>query len=148
MGRRAGSLGVNATERAQAWQQWRAGRSQEQIAKALSRDRHTVAAIIGRHGGYVPAPRRRAEDRLTAADREEISRGLSSGLSARCIAPRIGKHHSTVSREIKRNGGRLGYRATLAEKVAWERAQRPKPCLLSLRPRLCSYVRRGLQRHW
>lgn len=137
MGRTAGRPGVDAGERAQAWERWRAGWSMERIARALVRDRHTVAAIIGRHGGYAPVPRRRAAEQLTTQDREEISRGISSGLSARGIAPRIGKHHSTVSREIQRNGGRLAYRATLAEAAAWERAQRPKPCLLSQRPRLC-----------
>ena len=39
---------------------------------------------------------------------------------------------STVSREIRRNGGSQAYRANRAERSAWERALRPKPCRLAL----------------
>jgi len=44
-------------------------------------------------------------------EREEISRALVIGHSIRAIAARIGRAPSTVSREIERNGGRVGYRA-------------------------------------
>ncbi len=37
---------------------------------------------------------------------------------------------STISREIKRNGGGEGYRANQADEAAWERARRPKRCKL------------------
>ena len=36
-----------------------------------------------------------------------------------------------VSREIRRNGGSSAYRASEADRCAWERALRPKPCRLA-----------------
>jgi IS30 family transposase len=145
---RAGWRRMGLAERAQLWQSWRGGRSAGEIARELNRGRHAVQRVLEGEGGYSPPIRKRAQDRLTSTQREEISRGISADLSARCIAQRIGKHHSTVSREIRRNGGRARYRATLADKCAWERAERPKSCLLRQRPRLCCYVVRGLQRRW
>jgi IS30 family transposase len=82
------------------------------------------------------------------ADREEISRGLSARVSMRQIAVRIGKAPSSVSREIKRNGGAQQYRATEAEATARRRARRPKRCRLAQHPRLCRAVARGLRQQW
>ena len=53
------------------------------------------------------------------------------GHSIRAIAARIGRAPSTVSREIERNGGRVGYRANQADSAAWDRAHRPKRCKLA-----------------
>jgi IS30 family transposase len=145
---RAGWHKMGVAEHARLWEAWRVGHSAGEIARELHRGRHAVQRVIEQRGGYAPPIRKRAQDRLTLAQREEISRGISANLSARRIAQSIGKHHSTVSREIKRNGGEATYRATVAEKSAWERAARPKPCLLRQRPRLCAYVVRGLQRRW
>jgi IS30 family transposase len=145
---RAGWRRMGVAEHERLWQAWGEGRSAGEIARELNRGRHAVRCVLERHGGYAPAIRTRGRDRLTLAQREEISRGISADLSARCIAQRIGKHHSSVSREIERNGGRAQYRATAAEHCAWERAVRPKCCLLRQRPRLCAYVVRGLQRRW
>jgi IS30 family transposase len=139
---------LSVAEHTQLWAQWREGRSAGEIARHLCRGRHAIRCIVGRHGGTAPSARKRADDRLTLSHREEISRGLSVGESARCIAQRIGKHHSTISREISRNGGRKAYRAASAEQASWQRALRPKSCLLRQRPRLCAYVVRGLQRRW
>jgi len=135
-------------EQTRLWESWRVGQSAGEIARELGRSRHAIQYALERCGGYAPPIRTRADDRLTLAQREEISRGISAELSARHIAQRIGKHHSTVSREIRRNGGRARYRATLAEQCAWRRAVRPKCCLLRQRPRVCGYVVRGLQRRW
>jgi IS30 family transposase len=46
------------------------------------------------------------------------------------IAAGLGRSASTVSREVKRNGGRDAYRAAVAETAAWQRAKRPKTCKL------------------
>lgn len=139
---------LGTAEHAELWTQWREGRSAGEIARQLGRGRHAVQCIVERYGGSVPPERTRGADRLTLAQREEISRGISAELSARDIARSLGKHHSTISREIHRNGGRGAYRAALAERAAWQRALRPKSCLLRQRPRLCAYVVRGLQRRW
>ncbi|MEU4841268.1 helix-turn-helix domain-containing protein [Nocardia testacea] len=66
---------------------------------------------------------------LTAAEREEISRGLTMGCSARMIAVSLGRSPSTISREIARHGGRNAYRAAVADQPACQRARRPKPAM-------------------
>ncbi|OUS34200.1 hypothetical protein A9Q94_17015, partial [Rhodobacterales bacterium 56_14_T64] len=38
---------------------------------------------------------------------------------------------STISREIRRNGGAKLYRAARSDAAAWARAHRPKPCKLA-----------------
>jgi IS30 family transposase len=138
----------SADERRELWQRWSAGESASEIARGLGRWRNDVQQIVQRQGGYVPAVRQRAAQQLTSAHREEISRGISAEHSLRRIAQCIGKDHSTVSREIQRNGGRCAYRATLAERAAWRRARRAKRCLLQQNARLCRYVARGLQQCW
>src|SRR5882672_5078137 len=131
---------ISTDERRELWRRWAAGESASEIARVLGRWRNDVQQVVERQGGYVPALRKRAGQQLTLAQREEISRGISAEHSLRYIAERIGKDHSTVSREIKRNGGRCGFRATLAEHAAWRRARRPKRCLLQQNARLCRYV--------
>ena len=42
---------------------------------------------------------------MTFEEREEISRGLAAGRSFRAIATRFGRAPSTISREMKSNGG-------------------------------------------
>lgn len=49
--------------------------------------------------------------RLSSAEREEISRDLAQGDTIAAIAKRLGRASSTVSREVKRNSGKSGYRA-------------------------------------
>src|SRR5262249_1260771 len=60
----------------------------------------------GPHGGIRPAPRRRSRLALTLAEREEISRGIAGAPSMRSMARLLGHAPSTISREIKRGGGR------------------------------------------
>ena len=82
------------------------------------------------------------------SEREEISRGLSAGASIRQIAIAIRRSPSTVSREIKRHGGPARYRAAEAESQAWDKAQRPKLCLLARHRKLQEVVARKLQLDW
>jgi IS30 family transposase len=81
-------------------------------------------------------------------EREEISRGIVAGHSIRSIASALGRAPSTVSRELRRNGGRCRYRANTADKAAWDRAHRPKPCKLSENPMLARLVAEKLQLQW
>jgi IS30 family transposase len=73
---------------------------------------------------------------------------LAIGHSIRSIAGRIGRAPSTVSREIKRNGGQIGYRATPADGAAWERARRPKRCKLVENRALARIVTDKLRLLW
>jgi IS30 family transposase len=64
------------------------------------------------------------------------------------IAQSLGRRPSTISREVSRNGGRRSYRAADAERCAWERARRPKPCLLARDERLRDLVAEKLSWDW
>jgi IS30 family transposase len=130
------------------WTQYKAGAAVHGIARKLKRPMTFVYQRLKMTGGIKPASRTRSAAALSLSDREEISRGIAAGESSRCVARRLGRAPSTVSREIARNGGRMRYRSTTADLSTWDRALRPKPCLLSLRPRLCSLVARKLRAGW
>jgi IS30 family transposase len=135
-------------EQSELWQLWRQGVSVRDISRAL-RCRYGLAhKVVCAHGGIAPLPSRRAARSLNSAQREEISRGLSAQMSLRQIARRICKAPSSISREVRRNGGTQRYRASKADSDAWRRARRPKRCLLAREPRLCREVARGLKKCW
>lgn len=88
--------------------------------------------------------------RLTVHDRVVIERGVRAGWSATRIAQAIGKHRTTVAREVARGSGvradkspvgdalcKLGkgrravYRSAVAQERSRRRARRPKPCKLT-----------------
>ena len=92
--------------------------------------------------------RKRPNRCLSLPEREEISRGIVAGLSIRTIASDLGRAPSTISREIDRNGGLDGYRASQADQNAWDRAKRPKSCKLVLNRPLCRRVEAKLTRKW
>jgi len=85
---------------------------------------------------------------LSLSEREEISRGLSTKQPLRAIARQLRRAPSTISREVRRNGGLTGYRATTSDQAAWDRALRPKMCKLACHPRLASAVSAKLRRKW
>jgi IS30 family transposase len=94
-------------------------------------------------GGVRPRRGRNLKGRcLTFAEREEIALARARGESMRCIARRLGRCASTISRELRRNGDRRagGYRATTAHALAWERASRPKPAKLAANAALRAIV--------
>ena len=82
------------------------------------------------------------------SEREEISRGIALRLSLRGIAAKLGRAPSTISREVRRNGGLESYRATLAEDAAWTRSCRPKCCKLASSPKLCKIIGDKLKEKW
>jgi IS30 family transposase len=108
------------------------GVSEAEIGRRLGVPKRTVSKYLQREGGIRPRLRRRAERCLTVAEREEISRGIARGASARAIGRALSRSHTTVSREIERCGGRRRYRAHAAERSAWHRARRPRATKLEL----------------
>ena len=112
------------------WDRWKKGETLGSIARLFDRHHSAVARIIGESGGIRPSPRHRSSRCLSLAEREEISRGIAVGESLRLIATRLNRSPSTISREIQRNGGLSKYRASQADKTAWDRAHRPKVCKL------------------
>jgi IS30 family transposase len=86
---------------------------------------------------------------LSFAEREEIGLLSAQDISLREIARRIGRSPSTVSRELRRNaatrGGKLEYRASVAQWKSELIARRPKPAKLVTNPRLRCYVQDRLE---
>ena len=85
---------------------------------------------------------------LRLSEREEISRGLRAQLSLRTIARQLRRAPSTISREVRDNGGRTGYRAARSDRAAWDRTRRPKRCKFACRPALCRTVSVKLELKW
>ena len=97
------------------------------VACEIHRSANFVWRVIRAAGGVArrldwdPSPAR-----LSAAEREEIRSGLDAGETIRGIAGRIGRAPSTVSREIKANGGQARYQGWRAHRRAGDLARRPK----------------------
>ncbi len=140
--------GLSAAGKKEMWKRWRAGESISDIARALQKPPGSIHTMIEATGGFSPPERRRRRCALTLLEREEISRGLATGESLRAIARRLGRSASTVCREVERNGGRVRYRAAKAEKRSWERARRPKRCLLAMNDDLRDLVAGKLKEDW
>lgn len=90
----------------------------------------------------------RGAEPLCAQERETISRELSRGHSARCIGKLLGRHHSTIAREIERNGGATDYRACAAQERYQSFKTRPKEPKLVASSRLHDAVNEGLGQKW
>lgn len=136
------------SQKALMWERWQKGESLQQIAQLFDRNHSSVQRILAERGGIRPAPRCRAKVALTLAEREEISRAMVAGHSMRSVATRLGRAPSTISREVNRNGGRGWYRASGADKAAWDQARRPKTCKLAENRRLANIVAGKLQGLW
>ncbi|MFI1369250.1 IS30 family transposase [Streptomyces griseochromogenes] len=109
---------------------------------------HHVRRFLYQSGGVRQAPQQRSKRHLTGSEREEISRGIAAGESARRLAKRLGRSASTVSREIARNGGRDHYRAAPADAAAYARGRRPKQAKLAQQPALRALVEAKLALCW
>jgi IS30 family transposase len=123
--------GFTAAEKQDLWDRWQRGESLKAIGRVLGKPSSSIYFQLAPSGGIRPAPRRRSRLALTLAEREAISRGIVAGQSIRWMARSLGRSPSTVSREIKRNGGCDLYRAAAADGQAWDRARRPKRCKLA-----------------
>jgi transposase, IS30 family len=99
------------------------------------------AALVRRRVSHSPW-------RLSFEERERIFVGIHRGESDSEIARSLGRHRSTVGREVRRCGERRHYRPLQAERVAQRLAGRPKPTKLSGSPRLVAAIEEGLARRW
>ncbi|NMM80426.1 IS30 family transposase [Acidovorax sp. SRB_14] len=136
------------SQKALMWARWKEGWTLHEIGKIFDRSHSSIHRVIAQTGGIRPPDRRRSRLALTLAEREEISLGLALGQSIRSIAAQIGRAPSTVSREIERNGGRIGYRASYADSAAWDRAHRPKHSKLTQDRALARIVAGKLRLLW
>ena len=124
-----------------------AGETWRSIERSMGIPGKTIARVLNAEGG-MPARWKTREMGLSTADREEIRAGIARGDSNAVLARRLGRHPSTIGREISRNGGRDGYRAWAADRRAGEMARRPRPSKLVVNERLrAEVVARLEQRH-
>ena len=138
----------SARQRTLIWDRWQKGETLHQIAGLFDRYHSSIQRIVAETGGIRPAERHRSKLALTLSEREEISRAVVAGHSIRAIAVSLGRAPSTISREIRRNGGSEGYRASRAEQAAWDRARRPKLCKLVQNRALAHLVASKLCLEW
>lgn len=125
------------------------GKTQSEIAEVIGYTQRTVSNVLMPLGGVIrkelwepPA------GRLTLEERIDIRLGLERGESLRRIALHLGRHVSTVSREVKANGGRGVYRPMAAHRRAFTQTRRPKPTKLATHPELRARVTADLKRLW
>jgi IS30 family transposase len=135
-------------QKAMMWDRWRRGESLHDIAQLFDRGHSSIQRILSETGGIRPAQRVRSRRALSLSEREEISRGVVAGRSMRSIAASLGRAPSSVSREIRRNGGCHGYRANSADQAAWDKAHRPKTCKLTQNRALARIVAQKLKMLW
>jgi len=140
--------GFTAAEKAELWDCWQRGESLKAIGRAFGKPSSSIYHQLSPYGGIRPPPRCRSRLALTLAEREEISRGIAAQQTIRSMARILGRAASTVSREVRRNGGYAQYRAALADQRAWDLARRPKRCKLSKNRRMARIVARKLCLEW
>ena len=139
---------LTQAQRLDLWQRWRKGQRITDIAVGLYLRPGSVHHEVSYRGGIAPAIARRNPHALSLAEREEISRELNAGRSLRSIADQLGRSPSTISREVRRNGGYVVYRAADADQRAEQQARRPKACKLRQNPALCRLVAAKLKLQW
>jgi IS30 family transposase len=143
-----GRIYFTEKQTAEIWDRWQRGESMSSIGRRFDRNSSSIYPLLARTGGIRPSERRRSRLALTVGEREEISRGLRAQLSLRTIARQLRRAPSTISREVRHNGGRTGYRAARSDRAAWDRTRRPKPCKFACRPAFCRTVSVKLELKW
>ena len=78
-------FGLSAAQKRDVWRCWKAGDSLHNIGRTFGKEHSSIRCLVSRHGGFVPAARRRSLLALTLRVREGISRGLAGGSSIREI---------------------------------------------------------------
>ncbi len=141
-----GRPGINQRLTKQAfWERISAGLQSEDAALAAGVSQPLGPRWFRQAGGVPPTNLGPISGRyLSFSEREEIALLHAQQIGVREIARRLGRAPSTISRELRRNaatrGGKLQYRATVAQWKAERAAQRPKVAKLALNDRLRNYV--------
>ena len=143
-----GRIYFTEKQKAEIWDRWQRGKSMSSIGRMFDRNSSSIYPLLSRTGGIRPPERKRSRLALRLSEREEISRGLRAQLSLRTIARQLRRAPSTISREVRDNGGRTGYRAARSDRAAWDRTRRPKRCKFACRPALCRTVSVKLELKW
>jgi transposase, IS30 family len=149
MGRGSGpAQRLTGAERVELQLRVRSGETHAAAAAAVGCSAKSVQRLLRKTGGIKPGAPLLSSQRLSLAEREEISRGLRAGESCRAIARRLGRAPSTVTRDVAGNGTRSQFRAWRADDAAAARRRRPRQAKLRTCPRLRGEVEHGLRRRW
>jgi len=52
-------FGLSVEQKLDVWRRWKAGQTLHEIGRAFGKDHNSIRGIVARHGGIVPAVRRR-----------------------------------------------------------------------------------------
>lgn len=85
---------------------------------------------------------------LTSAEREVLYRLKKKGESNTRIAELLGRHRSTICRELRRNAGQRGYRPKQAQRLASERRRASCRPHKMEDPEVHQYVQDRLKDYW
>ena len=115
------------------------------VEKAMEGDLHRWMRQIGHDGRLFksasdPVEVHSMAQRLSSEERVRVDEMARAGVDVDEVARRLGRHRSTVHRELKRGGGRCGYDAEAAQAAADLRARRPKTPKLAGDPVLAAAV--------
>ena len=136
------------------WRLIAEGMVAEKAGRRVGVDRHTGRKWFRQAGGMSPINLVEPPVKgryLSLAEREEIAVGVAAGQTDTAIAIRLGRHRSSIGREIARNAvvrWPASYRAVPAQAKAEVRSLRPKAGKLSLCPRLEAQVQTWLLEYW
>jgi IS30 family transposase len=130
------------------WHGIRAGLSVDEAAVLAGASWSWARRLFLKAGGVNPTSTAEPIGRryLRFEEREEIMRLQASGLGVRAIAREIGRHPSTVSRELKRAVGVRGYRASMAQTHADRGRRGPRNAKLATNLLLRREVQARLER--
>jgi hypothetical protein len=140
-----GALSLRGEVERQFWVQIATGITSERAAEAVGVSQAMGSRWFQHRGGMPLFTCNPISGRyLYFVEREEIALVLAQSVGVREIARLIGRSPSTVSRELTRNaatrGGKLEYRASVAQWKSELVAKPAKPAKLTTSPRLCQYV--------
>jgi IS30 family transposase len=109
-----------------------AGESSRVLEAEFDLSRVTVWRLMNEDAAMSSIPLRHRSGRfLSACERETISRELARHSSVAEIARLLGRHRSSIGREIAANGGIHAYRSVHAEARACRLARRPRASKLA-----------------
>jgi len=125
------------------------GATQPEAALVAGVSLNTIRRRAAEQSVCVLRDRTLRADALTLEEREEIRVGIERRENDARIALRLGRHRGTIGREIAKAGGRVHYRAFLAQERADRAALRPKPSWTGQRPWLWTEVQALIrERKW
>jgi transposase, IS30 family len=125
-----------------------AGATHQEAADLAGVGLNTVRRRVAEEAVVVLRERKCHERDLSLGEREEIRVGIERRESDNEIGERLGRHRSTIWREIKAGGGRGSYRAFESQARADEQALRPRELWFETRPLLWAEVLEQLGETW